>query len=153
MENAKYANNGRYKIVPSSYLLLIKDKKVLLAKRCNTGFEDGNYGLVAGHGEENESATDTFLRETNEEAGIIVKKEDAEIVHVMHRKSIGDERVDFFFGADSYEGEPKIMEPDRCDDMGWFPVDNLPENTIDYIKQAIDCYNKGIFYSEYGWDK
>ena len=146
-----YSGNGRYKIVPSSYLILIKDGKTLLARRCNTGFEDGNYGLVSGHLEEKEAATEALIRESKEEAGIDIKREDVKIAHIMHRKSIKDERIDFFFTAEKYEEEPRIMEPDRCDDMQWFPLDNLPENTIDYIRSTIENYKKGIFYSEFGW--
>lgn len=141
----------RYKIVPSSYLMLIKDGKILLARRYQTGYEDGNYGLVAGHGEQNETASETLRRETKEESGISVELEDVEMVHVMHRKAANDERVDFFFTAKKYQGEPKIMEPDKCDDMRWFPLDALPENMIDYIRQAVENYRKKIFYSEYGW--
>jgi len=144
--------NGRYKIVPSSYLILIKGNQTLLARRCNTGFEDGNYGLIAGHGEESESAMQTLIRETKEESGINIQFSDIKIAHIMHRKASSDERVDFFFTAEKYEGEPKIMEPDKCDDLQWFPINSLPENTIDYIKQAIESYKKGIFYSEFGWD-
>ena len=31
------------------HLLLVKDDRVLLLKRYNTGYEDGNYSVVAGH--------------------------------------------------------------------------------------------------------
>lgn len=144
-------SNGRYKIVPSSYLILIKENQTLLARRCNTGFEDGNYGLIAGHGEESESAMQTLIREVKEESGIDIQLSDIKIAHIMHRKAANDERVDFFFTAEKYQGEPKIMEPRKCDDLRWFPINNLPENTIDYIKQAIENYQKGIFYSEFGW--
>jgi hypothetical protein len=43
------------------------------------------------------------------------------------------------------------MEPHKCDDLRWFELDNLPENTVLYIRQAIDCISKNIFYSEFGW--
>lgn len=145
--------NERYKIVPSSYLMLLRDGKILLARRFNTGFEDGNYGLVAGHGEQNENARETLIREAKEEAGIDIKLENIELAHVMHRKAALDERVDFFFEAKDYEGTPKIMEPEKCDEIQWFPLDNLPENTIDYIRQAIKNYRSGKFYSEYGWKR
>lgn len=144
--------NGRYKIVPSSYLILIKENQTLLARRCHTGFEDGNYGLVAGHCEEKESATQALIREIKEEAGIDLHPSSIKLVHVMHRKAQSDERVDFFFTAEKYAGIPKIMEPEKCDDLRWFPIDDLPKNTIDYIRQAIENYQKGIFYSEFGWD-
>jgi hypothetical protein len=68
----------------------------------------------------------------------------------MHR--IGnDERIDIFFTVDKWEGEPKNMEPKKCDDLGWFPLGDLPENTIPYIRQAIESIQKGITYSEHGW--
>ena len=142
---------NRYKIVPSSYLIVIDDNKILLARRCNTGFEDGKYGLVAGHGGEGETFSQTLIREVKEESGLVIAQKDLEVVHIMHRKSDHDERVDIFFLAKKWQGEPKIMEPNKCDDMGWFPLDDLPNNTIDYIRFAIEKINDKEFYSEYGW--
>ena len=140
-----------YKIVPSSYLVLIKKNKTLLAKRCNTGYEDGNYGLVAGHGEENETFTDSLIREVFEESGIKLHTKDVRVAHIMHRKAKLDERVDVFFVAQGWSGKLKIMEPDKCDHMDWFELDNLPKNTIHYIKTALEHIQNNIFYSEYGW--
>jgi hypothetical protein len=62
-----------------------------------------------------------------------------------------NERVDAFFTADKWEGEIKKMEPNKCEDLGWFDLENLPENTIPYVKQAINCIINKQFYSEFGW--
>jgi len=147
----------RYKHVASSYLILIKDNKVLLQRRFNTGYEDGNYGLPAGHVEKAESFTQGVIREIKEEIGIDLKPEDLKVIHVMHRYSgsqWGDlaERMDVFFTAEKWEGNIEIKEIDKCDDLSWFDFDNLPENIIPYIRQALDCINKKTFYSELGWD-
>lgn len=152
MDQERYFNNGRFKVVPSAYLILVKEGKILLADRANTGFEDGNYGLVSGHIEDGESAKAGIVREGKEEADVDITIDDLEPVHVMYRKGSRDVRVDFFFLAKTWQGEPKIMEPDRCINMNWFLLDDLPGNTIGYIRKAIEYYQNGIFYSEYGWD-
>ena len=69
----------------------------------------------------------------------------------MHRKS-EDERVDFFLEAQKWSGELKNREPDKCDQVAWFPLDELPENTIPYIKRALSNYRQGIWFEEYGWE-
>src|SRR3990167_3417995 len=96
--------------IPASYLFLLKYKKVLLLKRCNTGYEDGNYSMIAGHVEEGETFTDAIIREAYEEANIRLKAEDLKVVHVMHRKSIDSERVDVFFAADKWDGSIENKE-------------------------------------------
>ncbi len=142
----------RHKNVPSSYLILIRDNHVLLQRRFNTGYEDGNYGLVAGHVEKDESFTHAMIREAREEAGIQISPENIRVIHVMHR-NCGPEhqRVDIFFAADEWDGEIRNMEPQKCDDLSWFPVDDMPTNIIPYIRQAIERVRSGEHYSEYGW--
>lgn len=142
--------NERFKMIASVYVLFERDGKILMSRRSNTGYEDGNYGLVAGHVEDGESLTQAAIREAKEEAGVDILPEDLEVKTTMHRKQ-NDIRVDFFFVAKKWEGELTNMEPDRCDDLSWFPLDELPSNTIPYTRQVIECYRKGIIYSEWGW--
>ena len=137
----------RFKLVLSIYAILIKDGKVLLLRRANTGYEDGKYGLPSGHADGGETAYVATCREALEEAGVKINPDDLKFAHAMHRLQ-NDERVDLFFAVDGWEGEPKNMEPEKCDDLGWFPLDNLPPNTIPYIKQAIEHSQRGIYYSE-----
>ena len=140
----------RFKVIPTSHLILVKDGKILLLRRFNTGWGDGNYSVIAGHLDGNETFLQAMVREAEEEAGIELSQEDLEVVHVVHRKS-NEERIDFFILAKRWKGDPRNMEPHKCDDLNWFEMDKLPENTIPYIRQAIGCFRKGVFYSEHGW--
>ena len=141
----------RFKITPAVYLVLTKNNNILLLRRFNTGYEDGKYSLVAGHLDGNETFKQAMAREAKEEAGIILNPNNLEIVHVMHRKS-NDERMDIFLTIDKWGGEPKNMEPHKCDDLSWFDLNNLPENTIPFIKQVIKNIQNKIIYSEFGFN-
>lgn len=143
----------RHAIISASYLILVKDDKVLLLRRYNTGYEDGNYSLIAGHVDKDESVLECAMREAKEEANIDINKEDLEVVHVMHRKATenNDERMDFFIRCSKWAGELKNMEPNKCDDLRWFLSDDLPENTLGYVKHALERERAGDFYSELGW--
>ena len=55
----------------------------------------------------------------------------------------------FFMEATGWEGEPRIMEPNKCDDVRWFPVDALPQNIMPLAKHVIEMVSKNIFYSEF----
>lgn len=141
----------RHKIIPSVYLFLLKGEQILLLRRFNTGFHDGDYSVPAGHLDGDETMFEALLREVREEIGVKLNPGEVKFVHFMHRKSTDSERGDFFFEARKWQGEPKIMEPDKCDDLRWFPIKNLPSNTIPYIRQAITCYLDKINCSDYGW--
>lgn len=146
----------RFKIIPASYLILIKSNKILLLRRFNTSYMDGEYSLIAGHLDGNESFTKGIIRETKEEAGIILKQKNLKAVHVMNRFEPQDnielrERIDIFFTAKKWQGKIKNMEPNKCDDLSWFPLNKLPKNTIPYVKFAIDNIRKNKFYSEFGY--
>lgn len=147
----------RNKVVPASYLVLRKDGKILLLRRFNTGYEDGKYSVVAGHVDAGETFTSTMVREAKEEAGIDIDPKDLNVVHVMHRNSgLTDglnERIDIFLEARKWSGEIENREPHKCDDLSWFDMDSLPENIIPYVRHALESINRGVLYSEYGWQK
>lgn len=135
----------------ASYLFLIQDNKILLQRRFQTGFEDGKYGVPAGHLDGGESAKQGCIREMKEEINITIDSNDLQVVHVMHRNAAHDERIDFFMVASEYSGEIKNNEPNKCDDLSWFGLDDLPENMVEYVRSALEEYKKGNLYSEYGW--
>ena len=84
---------------------------------------------MARHVDSDEDLKTAMIREAKEEAGIEITPNNINFASVMHRKS-DDERIDFFFIADSWEGEITNMEPQKCDDLSWFDINNLPSNTI-----------------------
>lgn len=136
----------------ASYLVLLRDDQVLLARRSNTGYRDGEYSLPAGHVEPGESFTAALCREILEEIGIRIDAKGLVAPHILHRKGEdGSERVDAFFPVSQWEGEVRNQEPEKCDDLSWFPLDNLPENTVPYIKTVLVHIQQGVSYSEYGW--
>lgn len=139
--------------VGSSYLFLVRNNEILLQRRFQTGFEDGNYGVPAGHLDGGETSREGCAREVKEEIGIEIKPENLQVVHIMHRKAANDERIDFFMTASIYKGDIQNCEPNKCDDLSWFSLDNLPENTVAYVKAAIEAYKNGVMYSEFGWGK
>lgn len=143
--------SNRFKMIASSYLFAIQDGKILLSRRKNTGYEDGNYSLPAGHVEDNETLKEAASREAREEIAVDIKPEDFTLAHIMHRKK-DDIRVDFFFKASLSNQTPQNNEPDRCGDLSWFSLTDLPSNTVPYIRHAIECYQKNVFYSEFGWE-
>ncbi len=142
--------------IPASYLILKKDDKILMLKRKNTGYEDGNYSFIAGHVEKNESFTTCAIREAREEAGIKVNKEDLHLVHIMYRKEIETgkpERLDTFYEVSVWEGDISNLEPEKCAELKWFKKSNIPKNTIPYIRKTLEYINIGINFSEYGWSE
>ena len=143
--------NERHTVRVAVYLILIKDNKILLMRRYNTGWNDGNYSVPAGHIDGNESITQATIREAREEIGITVNKNDLDVVHVMHVQS-NHEYICFFLQAKKWDGEPKLMETDKCDDVQWFPLNDLPKNLSENLHAAIESYKKRIFYSEKGWN-
>ncbi len=140
----------RYRLIPEVYLILERDDHVLLLRRFQTGYEDGNYGLVAGHLEAGESAIAGIIREAREEAGLALRQDDLELVHVVHR-SARDGCMGLFFRCRRWAGEPVNAEPHKCDDLSWFGYDELPSNTIAYIRHALILARDGTAYSDEGW--
>ena len=132
------------------HVFFIRDDMVLMLRRYNTGYEDGNYSVVAGHLDGDESIIEAAIREAWEEIGVQILPEHLKVVGVMHRKE-EDERVDFFLVASSWSGDPVNREQDKCDEITWYSLGELPVNTIPYVRRALDNYQHKIWFDEFGW--
>jgi len=132
------------------HLFFIRENEILMARRLNTGYRDGEYSVPAGHLDGGETVMQAGIREALEEVGVQLREEDISITSVMHRLD-GEERVDFFLQIHRWDGEPVNAEPDKCDDLRWVHFDELPENTIPYIRRAITNHLKDIQIDEFGW--
>lgn len=140
----------RFKLISAAHLFLIHEGRVLLSRRFNTGYEDGNYSVVAGHLDGGEEVKAAMRREAREEVGIEIADEDVHVVGVMHRLS-NDERIDFFLIAERWTGELRNCELDKCDDLAWFELDRLPENMVPYVRRALENYREGRWFDSFGW--
>lgn len=142
----------KFKLRSAVYLLPIKGNKVLLSRRFNTGWMDGQYSLISGHIDGQETVFEAMVREAWEEAGLKIDQKDLIPATVVHRKS-DVEYIDFFFIIKKWSGTPIIKEPNKCDDLSWYSLDNLPKNLLPFIVEALNNYkNKTAFFAS-GWGK
>lgn len=147
------AINKRFCMPVAVYLIIEKDDNVLLLKRFNTGYEDGNYSLISGCVDGNESISDAAIREAKEEAGITLSFRDLSIPTVMHRSKSQNqwEALCFFFKVKSYQGEINNTEPHKCSELKFFKINNLPHNLIPYVKEGLISALNNKSYIEYGF--
>ncbi|GAA4737779.1 hypothetical protein GCM10023350_22280 [Nocardioides endophyticus] len=151
--------HGRFVVVPAAYVFLLRDgdtgTEVLLQLRQNTGYMDDHWAAAAaGHIERGETAYDAAQREAREELG--VADLDLSFVTSMQRTRHDepiDERVDFFFTARSWTGEPRIIEPDKAADLRWCPLDALPDPVVPHELSVLEALRTGTTtaYSTFGF--
>lgn len=143
------ARKGRHWLVPAAYLLLRDEAgQVLLQLRFGTGFMDGYWAAAAaGHVDPGESALAAAVREAREELGIEVDPADVTGVTTVHRNQLSgsaiDQRVDFFFTANRWSGEPTTMEPSKSAGLRWFPLDGLPGQVVPHERAVLDLIGSG----------
>ena len=88
------------------------------------------------------------IREGKEEVGVDIAEQNMTFSTVMHRIE-DEERVDFFVQVHKWEGEPFNAEPDKCDDVRWVELNSLPDNTVPYVRQALDNHLHSVPFDEY----
>lgn len=143
-------NQPGFAFLSAAHVFLLRNGQVLLLRRFNTGYEDGNYSVPAGHLDGGEQVKVAAMREVREEVGVTIAPQDLDVVGVMHRKA-EDERIDFFLATSRWEGEPHNREPHKCDQLRWADIDDLPENVIPYVRQALENSRCGKWFDSFGW--
>jgi 8-oxo-dGTP diphosphatase len=145
--------HDRFVVIPAAYVVFLRpttgaiaDAEVLLQLRRGTGYMDEHWATVAGHVEKGESVLDAAVREASEEVGVHVSPEHLVPLCSMHRTGTGlavDERVDWFFSAVVWSGDPVVRESAKCADLRWFPLDSLPDPVVPHERRVLECVRAG----------
>ena len=137
----------RFQVIPAAYVSLVRDDQVLMLLRANTGDMDGYWAVPAGHVEHGESVERAAAREVLEEVGVVIDPADLRPLTAMHRTGNNgdpiDERVDFFFTAERWTGEPRVMETDKAASLQWFPFDALPDPVVPHEAEVLALLRTG----------
>jgi len=122
--------------------LLNEGGKILLGKRIGS-HGAGTWALPGGHIELGETPLGTIIREVREETGLditnVVPLKECQWGHALFPPS-RKEYITLFYVADHANGEPRVMEPGKCESWEWFALDSLPSPlfaaiaTIDMIE-------------------
>lgn len=106
--------------------IVVKNNKVLLGKR-KSAHGEGTWGFPGGHLEFGESPEQCAVREALEETGIKIKN--IKVGPYTNDIFKADKRhyITLFVLSDYDSGEPRVMEPDKCEVWQWFSWNSLPE--------------------------
>ncbi|MCL5433217.1 MAG: NUDIX domain-containing protein [Patescibacteria group bacterium] len=104
--------------------------------------------IPGGNLELGETFENTAIRELKEEADIVIKN--PKVIAITnnletHREE-GIHYISVILLTKEFSGEPKIMEPERCEKWLWCNPKNLPEPHFDASRLGVECFIKNKFY-------
>lgn len=127
----------RFKLITDVHVFLKNDKdKILMLRRENTGYEDGNYSVIAGHLDGHEEVIEAAIREAKEEAGIEIRFIDIKVVGIMHRKENDKEFPFFFLLQDGLEKSSTWSRKDVMTSHGFQYVICLSTQSPMYVERS-----------------
>lgn len=145
------------------HMILVKDGKILVQKRKGSKLWPGYYALPAGHVDSGENQYDALVREAQEELGIELDIKNIINSYVVLRRNYFkidgkklEPYIDYYFEFKKYKGTPKIMEKDKCDELIWVDINDLPKPFVNYegvflndrTIKTYDCKTDGAYKKE-----
>ncbi len=131
-------------------LLVRKGDTILLGLRGKACYGAGTWALPGGHLEFGERLVDAARREAIEELGARVAERDLQLVSIIDdcRPGSGTHYVHISFEINGPTWEPRIMEPDECDEWRYFDIHKLPKNFFEPHVAIIKNYLQKTLYSK-----
>lgn len=136
-------NEYEFPRIASTVLLINEKNEVFLMRRSkNTRNGQGLWSIPGGAIEAQETVEQSLIRECEEECGVTIKNPEyiGYIDHLMPK--IGQHWVSHAFVVYEWVGEPTNLEPLKCDEIGWFPLNSLPTDSTIILTRSLELLNK-----------
>jgi len=127
-------------------IIILKRNEILLGKRKGSHGES-TWAFPGGHVEKNEIFEKCAYRKNNEETGLKIKlMTPTPTIWTNDIFERGKKHYHTFYIKAKYiSGEPKILEPEKCEEWKWFKWNNLPRNLFlpveNLIKQGYNPFD------------
>jgi 8-oxo-dGTP diphosphatase len=142
-----------FQLSTSIFVIVRREKKVLLLGRSHTGWKGGFLNLPAGLHHGGDPLVVAAARGLQKETGLMAAPDGLRMAHLMHCRSSdsGEEWLSAFFLAERWAGEPRLIENGEHNYLGWHDPSRLPSDVIPHTAQAIKRALDGVRYSNFGW--
>lgn len=133
-----------------AHIIFRHGRDILLIKRSRSvGTWPNFWAFPGGKVDNDELLREAAIRETEEEVGIALSREEIEREVIVMTRTAQGTKVVYFGETTWWNGNPSIMEEDNIADMAWFPISDLPDQIIPHHKEAILAMENGESYREF----
>lgn len=117
-------------------LAILRDGKLLLYRRMRPP-EAGHWSIVGGKVDLGESSEAAARREAEEESGLDIGAVEFLTLSEQFAEIGGQHWVSMIYRSTDFRGEPRVMEPDKLPEFGWFALDALPSPLSRFAADAV----------------
>ena len=117
-------------------LAIVRNGKLLLYRRTRAP-EAGHWNIVGGKIDHLEHSGEAARREAEEETGLTIGAVD---FLCLSEQIFADERqhwVSLIYETSDFSGEPRVVEPEKLPEFGWFELDDLPQPASRFALDAV----------------
>jgi 8-oxo-dGTP diphosphatase len=117
--------------------LVIRRGRFILLYRRTRMPDAGHWNIPGGKVDHLEACEDAVRRETLEETGLTIGEIRFLCVYEYRSAEDGHHWVSLIYVTDDFIGEPRVMEPEKLPEFGWFDLDALPAPLSRFTADAV----------------
>lgn len=112
-----------------------EQNEVLLLRRRNTWFGNNEFAPPGGLVDTEETPEEAAIRECFEETNLSI--ENLSLISTTETHENPRVFQNHYFSTKTYSGDVINNEPSRHSELGWYPLDSLPENTMPHVRDIV----------------